>query len=449
MPCLPSRLCRLTILTMLLTATPVAWSQESDSLLGWGPARHPTPAQPAHAGGGLTNFLASFTAGSPQAEATAASPRVNHSPRAILVRNPNARQGQSPYALADDQGRIQRLVEPTTGVELEPYVGRIVRVNHDTGATLLATQLDLPQGTLAAPPAPFVSPVQFAVAQAPTGEPLPEPIVLEEVVGQPEGPALNGLQFPSSLQAGPPPAVAAPAHAPAACVGCGAAVSGPFGHTACGPHCPLAGMRWSLPSGGLDFSVDALWLRTHDSAAANSGEDFDFATRWELGYRPGWGRRIALRYFEYDTGLTNGPFDVELIDIETQRWFPLNNCGAQIGIGGGVRWAEYDEAGALTYSDTVGPVLGLYARAPAIGRTEGIFTLRQSYQFGDAGIRGRGTFGITELQIGLEQRRCMLGGEGFVRGFFESQYWDDVGQAVDDSTSRGLVGFGFGLGLRR
>lgn len=71
---------------------------------------------------------------------------------AILVRNPEATNGDPPYALADQFGRVQRLVEPSPGVELSRYVGQRVRVRHDTGRTLLASQLELPgAGEFSAP----------------------------------------------------------------------------------------------------------------------------------------------------------------------------------------------------------------------------------------------------------------------------------------------------------
>lgn len=90
-------------------------------------------------------------------------PRANNpAPRAILIRNAEADPGAPPYALVDQFGRVQRYVEPTPGVDLEAHVGRQVRVAHDTGKTLLATQLDLPdelrQLTSDARPARFVPP---------------------------------------------------------------------------------------------------------------------------------------------------------------------------------------------------------------------------------------------------------------------------------------------------
>lgn len=69
-------------------------------------------------------------------------------PLARLVRTPDDGTGFPPYALADQAGTIQRYVEPVPGIDLEPYVNQSVTVRHDTGETLLASQLDLPQQAL-------------------------------------------------------------------------------------------------------------------------------------------------------------------------------------------------------------------------------------------------------------------------------------------------------------
>jgi hypothetical protein len=72
------------------------------------------------------------------------APSAPRGPLARLVRNPNSVDGLPPYALADQSGRIQRFVEPTPDVDLESHVDRVVVVRHDTGRTLLASQLELP-----------------------------------------------------------------------------------------------------------------------------------------------------------------------------------------------------------------------------------------------------------------------------------------------------------------
>jgi hypothetical protein len=69
-------------------------------------------------------------------------------PLARLVKTPEDEAGQPPYALTDQAGTIQRYVEPVPGIDLEPYVNQIVVVKHDTGETLLASQLDLPSSSL-------------------------------------------------------------------------------------------------------------------------------------------------------------------------------------------------------------------------------------------------------------------------------------------------------------
>lgn len=85
---------------------------------------------------------------------------------AILIRNPGNEPGQPPFALADQFGRVQRLVEPSPRMSLDRFVGQRVRIKHDTGRTLLASQLDLPEADALLPaeePSELrkVSPAQF------------------------------------------------------------------------------------------------------------------------------------------------------------------------------------------------------------------------------------------------------------------------------------------------
>lgn len=82
-------------------------------------------------------------------------------PMGILIRNPSAERGEPPFAMADQYGRVQRLVEPTPGVELARHVGQKVRIRHDTGQTLLASQLELPLAEAAPRELRPVSPAQF------------------------------------------------------------------------------------------------------------------------------------------------------------------------------------------------------------------------------------------------------------------------------------------------
>lgn len=61
---------------------------------------------------------------------------------AVLIRNADTGAGKPPFALVDEFGRTQRLVEPVPGAPLDDRVGQRVRIRHDTGETLLATQLE-------------------------------------------------------------------------------------------------------------------------------------------------------------------------------------------------------------------------------------------------------------------------------------------------------------------
>jgi hypothetical protein len=72
------------------------------------------------------------------------SPVPTRGPLAVLVRNSDTAEGLPPFALTDPAGTIQRYVEPVPGIDLNAHVGSTVIVRHDTGRTLLASQLELP-----------------------------------------------------------------------------------------------------------------------------------------------------------------------------------------------------------------------------------------------------------------------------------------------------------------
>jgi hypothetical protein len=69
-------------------------------------------------------------------------------PIARLILNPDPAPGAPPFALTDQSGAIQRYVEPVPGVDLTSHIDHVVVVRHDTGRTLLASQLELPQQPL-------------------------------------------------------------------------------------------------------------------------------------------------------------------------------------------------------------------------------------------------------------------------------------------------------------
>lgn len=142
-----------TLLVAWTVCAPNAWGQ---GMMG---GMMPNGLLPAISGGASTSLVAA-----PLYAASANPPQ--RAPLARLVENPDQTDGAPPYALADREGTIQRYVEPVPGIDLAPYVGRVISVRHDTGNTLLATQLDLPpqafrggansdDGEAMRPPRPF------------------------------------------------------------------------------------------------------------------------------------------------------------------------------------------------------------------------------------------------------------------------------------------------------
>ena len=67
--------------------------------------------------------------------------------RGKLVRNSRNSDGSPAFALLDRDGGILRYVEPVDSVDLRKHLGRVISVRHDTGDTLLATQLALPRAS--------------------------------------------------------------------------------------------------------------------------------------------------------------------------------------------------------------------------------------------------------------------------------------------------------------
>src|SRR5262245_26921378 len=89
----------------------------------------------------LVGHPAASSTPSPGAQPPAGQPRARW---ARLIENPDQTDGAPPYALTDQTGTVQRYVEPVPGIDLDAHVGQIVGVRHDTGSTILASQLDLP-----------------------------------------------------------------------------------------------------------------------------------------------------------------------------------------------------------------------------------------------------------------------------------------------------------------
>jgi hypothetical protein len=125
------RLCRTRTAVALVCAAHVGFiAQAASQESGWGVAT-PVPA--------LSPSSSSIGTGDARPWQA-----VSRGPLARLVRNPDSKDGLPPFALTDQSGTIQRYVEPVPGIELDSYVDQVVIVRHDTGRTLLASQIELP-----------------------------------------------------------------------------------------------------------------------------------------------------------------------------------------------------------------------------------------------------------------------------------------------------------------
>ena len=217
----------------------------------------------------------------------------------------------------------------------------------------------------------------------------------------------------------------------------------------CEAACDPCADNWLCPCPGITGGAEIVWMRYQDSYPDSNSNAFQTGSRYTLGYMFAGGRELRVRYFELEVEGDTDPFwRFETLDIEYAGRFQLGrNWRGDLSIG--VRDASYREGGDNYYEDTIGPVLGLHLETNLLWEHLNLFTnARCSHQFGmEVEDDELGSFSIAELQVGLELNRPMMGGEGFVRGAFETQQW----LGVDDGSSEdgGLIGFGVGLGFTR
>jgi hypothetical protein len=225
--------------------------------------------------------------------------------------------------------------------------------------------------------------------------------------------------------------------------GCGSSCGCDSGCSSCGG----CNDCWCNPSCGWTFTSELLFLRAHDSEANDSGHVFDTASRNTIGCVNSCGHEWRARYFEYSTDLRDSDYvELEYIDVEWASRFTLG-CNWRGEFGLGVRWAQYDEEGDLQYSDTLGPEIGALLIGPCCRGWDPYFSIRNSWQFGSPFDEDRGTFSVTEVQLGLQYTTCVCGGTGFLRTMIEADKWEGVFE--DDSQDLGLIGYGVAIGVMR
>lgn len=430
-------------------------------------------------------------------------------PLAVLVRNPGLEPGLPPYALADQNGAIQRYVEPAPDASLESHVGQTVRVKHDTGRTLLSTQLQFVGSDGRASRAErenreSQNPVRTADFAAEAGSsgmqstsigivaeeistPVPdggEPIWRDEMEMQPA--AVSGeCNCPRCRAARgesfAPPCPQCSRRGPTSrnCLDgfgwdcricdtlfgdrrsqCSASSCGPacYGGDRCGLGCgsecgcDLCGgdASWTRVRPGLIGSAEILLLRGYDSEPNSvNTRRYETGSRFELGYMNDSGRAWRVRYFQFDhPNFDRDNFlNLDYLDLEYAGRFTLGyNWRGELT--GGLRWAQVHDEGDNRYENPLGPVIAAQLRGPCCVGLELFGLVRQSFQYGQEENSGNyGTFGITETQLGLEYQTSACGGTGFGRAFIDGQSWQGVED--NDSEDIGLFGFGFAIGLMR
>jgi hypothetical protein len=374
---------------------------------------------------------------------TNAAGTLPRGPLARLVVNPDPTSGAPPYALTDQTGAIQRFVEPVPGIDLMPYVDQVVVVRHDTGRTLLASQLALPPQPLfpllvATGAAPQMLPLngqppsgrsgsvqaaQFADDDDATVELLPDS---EEPA---DGNATRATQSPANDDAaqrsgapdserldtgsglieevpleGDPmlasPHLSGPAFpqfgGDAACAKCGQYHLSPeCGPAFAGPGMPLIPEPPQLCRyyGSAEVSL----LRTHigESAHGKLSEKYEVSPRITIGFNETDKIDGRVRYWHYsqDTPiLGGGRIDVEMdvLDVEaTNLW---GTPRFEVLMGGGLRMAGIDVTDAnndAAGADLLGMTIFAEGRTPLCnyqdGRIAWVFGGRLSILGGDWG----------------------------------------------------------------
>lgn len=461
-------------------------------------------ARPLFRGRSVVFFATCLLVGATvEGQSNFAAPR---GPLARLVRTPDDGSGAPPFALADQAGNIQRYVEPVPGIELEPYVNQVVTVRHDTGPTLLASQLELPQlglypmvgdGYRRSNPGPRVANASgvstgYAVRQAEfvdnddstvelieDGQPmLSGPVVSEGAIPPgaiyPDGtPVYPGQMAPGmpmmdpNMMYGPPMQMGSPMveaypsdygmYTGEVASGPGMGFIQPFGQGAQRPH--------------LYAELDINFLRAHvsETTFGKLSEKYEFSPRFVVGFSDVGGLSGRVRYWTYGRG-TNS-LDEEGVHIEFdvfdfEATHLIEGKRSQVELAAGLRTAniefktEDEEFGNVRYgSDLIGLTMAADGWTPIYKCQAGcigwVYGGRLSILAGDWGGEDGAPLAartqddntvVHELYVGLAATRCCRGVDLNAALAFEMQNWhsDVLSDATGDSI--GFVGPGVRIG---
>lgn len=432
-------------------------------------------------------------------------------PLARLVKTPDGSTGLPPYALADQSGAIQRYVEPVPGIDLDSYVNQIVSVRHDTGETLLASQLDLPAQTLY----PMVGegyarmaasngrrasmdgnqprsgyPVQQAeyvdnddttVELLDEGESLPP-----GSVPMPQGVVPQGAIYPDGSPAYPGPM------APGIPMGAGPMVYDPMmeGYPADGMGPQFSGYPGD-PSGQMGFvqpfgqvpgqtpqvrphifgEVEINFLRAHvvETSFGKLSEKYEFSPRFIIGFTDVGNFSGRVRYWVYGRGtnvLDDGGvhIDFDVFDLEATHRFVGKKSELELAAGLRLAGIEInDSEGDACGTDLMGITAAADGWTPLISCSEGCFGWVYGGRFsilagdwgGDADSEIINTrvqddnVLVHELYAGIGFTKCCRNLDLNARLGFEMQNWhSDVLSDAGLGNSIGFVGPGVEIGAQ-
>jgi hypothetical protein len=416
-------------------------------------------------------------------------------PLARLVRTPDESGSLPPDALADQTGAIQRYVEPVPGIDLEPFINQIVTVRHDTGETLLASQLDLPgqqllpmigespRGTQSyrdngVRQAQHIDSDDSTVELMQEGEELPQNSVMV-----PQGAAPMGAVYPDGgypmyqeMQPGMQmPGMQMPGmQMPGMPMGAGPTYYDPMysdPQAMYGPGLPNPGFvqpytkpEVDRPHLYGDVEINFLRLHVNEEVFGKLSEDYEFSPRFVLGFTDIGGLNGRARYWLYgrETQTLNdsnirAEFDV--LDLEGTHHFAGKR--SVVALAAGVRFAriqfedeQEDESGA----DLLGLTMAADGFTPCFafhgGKLGVVYGGRLSLLGGDWGgdndfveeqVRDD-NFVVHELYAGIECSKCYRRLNLHARLAFEMQNWHSDVLSESDIGSISIVGPGVQVG---
>jgi hypothetical protein len=374
---------------------------------------------------------------------------ARRAPLARLIENPDETGGAPPYALTDQSGTIQRYVEPVPGIDLSPYVGQVISVRHDTGSTLLASQLELPPRPLTpignkdddryavAPGAGAwrrsarsddqVEPAQYVENDDASVQLLPDDVSISDGGAAPSGnvmpldgmssgseypvyadpmgqPGMGGQMYGSPYEAmpyGPGGMMPYPGQMMGPCPNCGRYHSGMDGSG----QCSSVGGQGEPDRAHLSADIELMMLRPQvsEDAIGKLSENYQFSPRIILGLR-GVGNfdgRVRFWHYDHESDLLGSSNDVrfnfDVLDIEALHRFEGRR--SELALSAGVRLAGIhlkDPAGAKSGADFIGITAAGDGLTP-LGRFPGghvglVYGARLSLLGGDWGGDDTSTF---------------------------------------------------------